>query len=427
MNRERICETNKTAANLYYLALIKGNDKAGLDYITSRGITKQTILDFGLGYAPDKWDLMTNALLSRGFSPDELIEAGISSRSEKNGNLYDKFRNRVMFPIVDLHGDVIGFGGRTLSNDKDVPKYLNTSENAAFNKGLNLFAMNRAKRADADSLILCEGYMDAIAMQQADMKEAIATLGTALTAEQAALISKFTDNVICAYDNDKAGTKAKLRAVELLSDAGVNVRVLNMENVPEKDPDEFIKAHGGKEFRKLLNKAEPAVDFVLRTLKSCPHEEIRVDLATEEGKKVLAEHMSHPMKLLSETEKNLFQVRLFEEYGIITEESRNKIHNGIVFGEGNAPAPKKEVAPKKDNNLGESKDVYDLSPMTNVADLDLPEDVINALGESGVQILAEVKELAPADMKIIFDGDMKMVNQLCDYLGIDTGNRDITD
>lgn len=176
MNRERICEINKTAANLYYLALIKGNDKAGLDYITNRGITKQTILDFGLGYAPDKWDLMTNALLSRGFSPDELIEAGISSRSEKNGNLYDKFRNRVMFPIVDLHGDVIGFGGRTLSNDKDVPKYLNTSENAAFNKGLNLFAMNRAKRADVDSLILCEGYMDAIAMQQADMKEAIATL-----------------------------------------------------------------------------------------------------------------------------------------------------------------------------------------------------------------------------------------------------------
>ena len=259
------------------------------------------------------------------------------------------------------------------------------------------------------------------------MKEAIATLGTALTAEQAALISKFTDNVICAYDNDKAGTKAKLRAVELLSDAGVNVRVLNMENVPEKDPDEFIKAHGGKEFRKLLNKAESAVDFVLRTLKSCPHEEIRVDLTTEEGKKALAEHMSHPMKLLSETEKNLFQVRLFEEYGIITEESRNKIHNGIVFGEGDTPAPKKEVTPKKDNNLGESKDVYDLSPMTNVADLDLPEDVINALGESGVQILAEVKELAPADMKIVFDGDMKMVNQLCDYLGIDIGNRDITD
>lgn len=448
MDKERIYEINRTAANIYYTTLKSGQDKTGLDYITSRGITSQTIKDFGLGYAPDQWDFMTKSLLNRGFKPDELIEAGISSRSEKSGKLYDKFRNRVMFPIVDLHGDVIGFGGRTLSDDKSIPKYLNTSENEAFNKGLNLFAMNHAKRADSDSLILCEGYMDAIAMQQAGIKEAIATLGTALTKEQAALISKFTDEAICAYDNDDAGTKAKLKAVELLSDAGVKVRVLNMSNVPEKDPDEYIKAHGGAEFRKFLDNAEPAVDFVIRTMNE------RTDLTTENGKKALANALSHPMKLLPEAERELLAVSLFEEYGIITENSKDKIHHGIVFGDNDTPAPaskreesglteeQKAVLHELENTengyvngrAGTNKSVvtgnetiYDLSPMTSVADLDLPEDMINVLGTSGITILAEVMELSPADMKEVFDGDMKMVNQLCDFVGIDADNRDITD
>lgn len=446
MDKERIYEVNRAAANLYFSYLKNGQDKAGLNYIIGRGITPQTIKDFGLGYAPDQWDFMTKALISRGFKPDELIEAGITSRSEKSGKLYDKFRNRVMFPIVDLQGDVIGFGGRTLSDDKSIPKYLNTSETLAFNKGLNLFAMNHAKRADADALVLCEGYMDAIAMQQAGIKEAIATLGTALTAEQAAFISKFTDKVICAYDNDDAGTKAKLKAVELLSDAGVEVKVLNMANVPEKDPDEFIKKHGGAEFRKFLDRAEPAMDFVLRTVKE------RSDLTTDEGKRTLANCISHPMKLLPEQERELYAVRLFEEYGIITESSREKIHHGIVFGDYETSAPKREelglskeqkaVIRELENTesgyangrAGTNKSVatgnetiYDLSPMTNVADLDLPEDVINVLGTSGIMILAEVMELSPADMKEVFDGDMKMVNQLCDFVGIDADNRDMTD
>lgn len=427
MDKTRLLEINRRTANMYYSALVKGQDKTGLAYLSDRGITRQTIRDFGLGYAPDTWNFVTDTLLKQGFTKEELIEAGVTKES-RSGKLYDMFRNRVMFPIIDLKGNVIGFGGRTFDEEKNPPKYLNTGETPVFDKGSNLFAMNIAKKSDADALILCEGYMDTIAMQQAGFTGAFATLGTALTSEQAHLISRFTDNVICAYDNDEAGTKAKIKAVELLSDAGVNVRVLNMEGVNAKDPDEFIKKNGGKAFQKLLDKAENAINFTLRTAKQT------LDLTSDKGKAELSERISHPMKLLPNAQKALYSAFLSQNYGIITESSREQLHNDIIFKNDKAPpAP----APKAKSGVGMSfvskvskaermQMLYDMPAMTDVSRLDLPDEIIEALEQGGITTVDELMSLSPEDMKVVLEDD-SLVNQLCEYVGIDRNPHDNID
>jgi len=272
--RTRIYEMNRIAANHFYTNLIKGRDKAGLKYFYDRRLSPATIKKYGLGYASADWHELCGLLRSKGYSDDEIITAWLGGRSQKTGKSYDIFRGRVMFPIVDLRGNIIGFGGRVLDDSK--PKYLNTGATPVFDKGSNLFSMNFAKNADTKKIILCEGYMDVIAVNQAGFENAVATLGTAITPDQARLISHYAEEVVIAYDSDGAGQAATQKAINHFSDVGLRTRVLRMEGA--KDPDEYIKKFGAESFRLLIDGSSDANDFMLD---KC---EAGLDLSTEAGK-----------------------------------------------------------------------------------------------------------------------------------------------
>ena len=289
--RTRIYEMNRIAANFFYTNLIKGDDKAGLSYFADRKLLPQTIKKYGLGYAPDSWDKLTKLLSSKGYSNDEITDAWLGARSKK-GSIYDIFRKRVMFPIVDLRGNIIGFGGRVL--DGSQPKYLNTSQTPVFEKGSNLFSMNFAKNAETKRIILCEGYMDVIAVNQAGFENAVATLGTAITPNQARLISHYAEEVVIAYDSDNAGQKASQKAINHFSDVGIRTRIIRMEDA--KDPDEYIKKFGVDRFRMLLDGSSDAIDFMLD---KC---EAGVDLNTEMGQ---VEFLNKASKILAGIESPL--------------------------------------------------------------------------------------------------------------------------
>lgn len=270
--KTRIYEMNRIAANFYYTNLIKGADKTGLSYFANRKLTPQTIKKYGLGYASDSWNELTDVLRSKGYSDEEMADAWLAGH--KNGRTFDMFRKRVMFPIVDLRGNIIGFGGRVL--DDSQPKYLNTGKTPVFDKGSNLFSMNFAKNSNAKRLILCEGYMDVIAVNQAGFENVVATLGTAITPDQARLISHYAEEVIIAYDSDGAGQKATQKAINHFADVGLRTKILHMEGA--KDPDEFIKKFGRDRFRLLIDGSNDANDFMLD---KC---EEGLDLSTDIGR-----------------------------------------------------------------------------------------------------------------------------------------------
>lgn len=273
--KEVIYELNRLSANFFYKNLYSRENTAGAEYLTRRGIRAETAKKYGLGYAPDSWNLLTDYLLSKGYSEEEITSAWLSAKSEKNGRLYDIFRDRIMFPIVDLNGKVIGFGGRALK-DTERAKYLNTATTPVFEKGTNLYSMNFVKKSGMKNVILCEGYMDVIAVNQAGFENATATLGTAITPQQAKLISRFAGEVIIAYDNDSAGQQAVRKAVRYLSEYDVFSKVLVVKGA--KDPDEFIKKYGSENFGKLLEESEDAVVHMLR---QCEDE---IDMSSEYGK-----------------------------------------------------------------------------------------------------------------------------------------------
>lgn len=260
--RARTFEINRAAANFYFKNLT-GNDKTGLAYFAERKLLPATIKKYALGFAPNSWDSLSKHLLQKNFSEDELITAGLCHRS-KNGGIYDVFRNRVMFPIVDTRGNVIGFGGRVM--DDSTPKYLNTAQTPVFDKGRNLFSLNFAKDSSSNIIILAEGYMDVIAINQAGFSNVVATLGTAITADQARLISRYASEVIIAYDSDGAGQKATKKAIAHFNDVGLSARILHIENA--KDPDEYIKKFGSDRFRLLLEKSGDAIAFQMEQCKS---------------------------------------------------------------------------------------------------------------------------------------------------------------
>ncbi len=271
--KTRIYEMNRLAANFYYTNLIKGNNKAGLQYFAQRKLTPQTVKKYGLGFAPDSWDLLCKYLTSKGYSEDEIIVAWLGGRN-RNGKLFDMFRNRVMFPIIDTRGNVLGFGGRVMDDSK--PKYLNTADTPVFYKGSNLFSMNFAKNSNTKRLILCEGYMDVIAVNQAGFENVVATLGTAITPDQARLISHYAEEVIIAYDSDGAGQKATRKAINHFADVGLRTKIIHMEGA--KDPDEYIKKFGANRFRMLLDGSDDANAFMLD---KC---EDGLDLSSDMGK-----------------------------------------------------------------------------------------------------------------------------------------------
>ena len=308
--RTRVYEANREAARYYYKILYSPDGKNGLDYFHGRMLTDRTIRHFGLGFADDDWSSLSDYLIGKGFSKNELVAANLAVK-QKNGNgIYDRFRNRVMFPIIDLRGNVIAFGGRIMTDEK--PKYLNTSDTPVFKKSENLFSLNNAKNSGSRTLILCEGYMDVIAVNQAGFQNAVATLGTALTREQAMLMKRYADEVVICYDSDEAGQKATSRAIPILRNAGLLVRILTVPS--GKDPDEFIKskgADGPEAFRALVEKSGNDVEYRLQKLRS------NYNLNTSDGKVQFLEEASKVIAAIySPIERDVYISRLCKEFEI---------------------------------------------------------------------------------------------------------------
>lgn len=256
--REKILEMNRKAAQTFHRWLHSPEGASGLEYLRRRGLSKGTLTRFGLGFAPDRWDALITELGTQGYEKRDLLDAGLAVSSQ-NGQIYDRFRNRVIFPIIDVRGNVIGFGGRVM--DDALPKYLNSPDTPVYNKSRNIFALNMAKNSKSGRVILTEGYMDTIALHQAGFDNAVASLGTALTEEHGQLLARYFKEAILSYDGDGAGVAAAQRAIPLLEKAGIKVRVLRMQGA--KDPDEFIKAFGREAFARLLDQSENQVDYRL--------------------------------------------------------------------------------------------------------------------------------------------------------------------
>ncbi len=289
-DRNRMFKMNVDAAKFFNKCLFSDNpdSKAALFYFTeTRGLSMATIKHFGLGFAPNSFDEFSKYMLSRGYSYDELVAGFLCGKSEK-GRYYDAFRNRIMFPIIDVSGNVIAFGGRVMDDPK--PKYKYCSDTPVFKKSRNLFALNFARHNCQETMILCEGYMDVIAMHAAGFENAVATLGTAITSEQARMMSRYTKKVIISYDADEAGQKAAMRAVKMLNDVGLDVTILKVPGA--KDPDEYIKKFGADKFKNLLTQSKSKFEYNLEIILSKYDTNLPQD-------KVKALHESE--KLISET------------------------------------------------------------------------------------------------------------------------------
>lgn len=260
--RRRMFEINRETARFYYNYMMSEQGKAGLEYYLNRGLSMNTIKRFGLGYAPDSWDMLLQHLKSKGYKFSEMVDANVI-KAGKNNRYYDNFKNRVITPIIDVRGNVIAFGGRVLDNSK--PKYINTSDTLVYKKTNELFGLNLAKDKCSDRLILCEGYMDVIAMHQAGFTNAVAGCGTALTSEQVRLISRYTKEIVLAYDADEAGQKALNKAISLFRNTDIKIKIPALTG--GKDPDEIIKKYGRDKFKGMLDGASNEVEFALLDLR----------------------------------------------------------------------------------------------------------------------------------------------------------------
>ncbi|MBQ7385646.1 MAG: DNA primase [Ruminococcus sp.] len=262
----RILEANREAARFFHAQLMSEAGKSAQEYLIGRALSRQTVVRFGLGYAPSNRFALSDHLRKKGFKDEEIVAANLAFKKSSGKGIVDRFLDRVMFPIIDLRGNVIAFGGRILTDQK--PKYLNTSDTLAFKKSSNLFSLNNAKNTGLRTLILCEGYMDVIALNAAGFHNAVATLGTALTPEQALLMKRYADEVVICYDADEAGQKATAKAIDILRNAGLVIRVLT---IPDgKDPDEFIRKNGDKgqaAFKNLLESSGDDVEYRLSKLR----------------------------------------------------------------------------------------------------------------------------------------------------------------
>lgn len=261
--KKRMYAMNAEAARFFFNNLIAPENKKALDYLKNRKLSNATIKNFGLGYAPDSWSTLIDYMKEKGYSEEELAEAGLAVKRE-NGTFFDKFRDRVMFPIIDLRGNVIAFGGRILSDKENAPKYLNSPETLVFKKKENLFAMNIAKNSKEGQFLLMEGYMDVISLHQNGFDNAVASLGTAFTPQQADLLKRYADKAVLCYDSDEAGQKATQRAGEILREAEIKTKVLKLNE--GKDPDEYIKLKGPEMFRFSLDNAESFIEYKIHSI-----------------------------------------------------------------------------------------------------------------------------------------------------------------
>lgn len=305
--RERMLKLNRDAARFFYSRLEAPGGAPAREYIIKRGISGAMAKNFGLGYAPDEWYALSNAMRDKGYSEQELISAGLVIQNKSGRGVHDRFRGRLMFPVIDVRGSVIGFSGRILGDGE--PKYMNSPETLVFSKSHNLFGLNLAKKSKNGYIILAEGNIDVVSLHQAGFDSAVASLGTSLTAEQARLISRYTSEVIIAYDNDEAGRKASQRAIGILEKLDIKVRVLRMSGA--KDPDEFIKANGPEAFAKLITASENHIDYRLGQAAS------KYDLSQNEDKvSYLREAVSVLSELPGAVEREVYAGRVAEQTGL---------------------------------------------------------------------------------------------------------------
>lgn len=307
VKRSRMIEMNKEAAKFFHECLVGVEGREALLYLQRRGLKMSTIRHFGLGYAPDSFDALLRHMQKKGFSAKELSEAALCAFSEKSKKYYDYFRGRVMFPVIDVSGNIIAFGGRVIGNS--MPKYLNTSDTAAFKKSRNLFALNFARNFCSEALLLCEGYMDVISLHAAGFENAVATCGTAITPDQARLMAKYTKKVIISYDSDEAGQKAVKKAIGLLEAAGLEARVLKMNGA--KDPDEYINKFGADRFRRLLGESVGQFEYISDTILS------KFNLENVDEKiKAVSELCNALASLYSDVERDVYITKLAKRLDI---------------------------------------------------------------------------------------------------------------
>ena len=320
--QERLWALHKEAARFFHTQLYSPVGKQALDYALGRGMSRGILTTFGVGYAPDSWDSMVKAMAAKGYTNQELIDSGLVTVSRKNGNLFDRFRDRLMFPIIDVRGNVIGFGGRIIKKDADAAKYLNSPETIIFNKRKNLFGLNLAKKTKQNYLILVEGNIDVVALHQYGFDNAIASLGTSLTEEQATLISRYAEQVVLVYDGDNAGQDATRRAIPILEKAGLQVKVLQIRDA--KDPDEFLKKFGADRFKLLLEESANRVEYQLNAILK------KYDLREDDQKvKFLQECADLICTLGSAVKREVYGVRVAETAGISPEAMKLEIDRAV--------------------------------------------------------------------------------------------------
>ena len=341
--RLRILEANREAARFFHKCLQTQDGAIGYRYFKERGLADETIVRFGLGFAPDSFFALTNYLIGKGFTKEELVFANLARHSQKNpDNIYDNFRNRVMFPIIDVKGNVIAFGGRVMDDSK--PKYLNTSDTLVYKKSMGVFALNLAKKSGKDSLILCEGYMDVIALHQAGFTNAVAGLGTALTGEQAQLLSRYASEILISYDADEAGQKAAARALQIFKKTNAKIRILRLTG--GKDPDEIIKNYGVEKMKAIITGAANEVEFALL------REHSKYDLASDDGKR---QYLQAAIKVLSNVgaiELEIYASRIANELSVAKD---------VIISEAKRQA-------KKNNVVGQKKEFTEIQRQEDILD-----------------------------------------------------------
>ena len=371
--QERLWALMKEAGRFFNSQLYSEAGKECLAYVQKRGLSKSIVTQFGMGYAPNSWNALVDAMRKKGYTDQELIAADLVG--EKNGRIYDRFRNRLMFPIIDVRGNVVGFGGRVLDDSK--PKYLNSNETVIFNKRKNLFGLNFAKKTKQNYMILVEGNIDVITLHQYGFDNAIASLGTSLTEDHAALLSRYTEQVVLTYDSDEAGQRAAQRAIPMLEKVGIKVKVLNMKDA--KDPDEFLQKFGADKFRILLEGSSDRVEYQIRAIAA------KYDITQDEQKVRYVQETAELISTLeSAVQREVYGGRVAQSAGISMDAMKLEINKAFKR--------RMAIARKKQEKI-------DLAPARNLqpkARSIRYDNMKSAMAEEGVLALA-LKEPALLD------------------------------
>jgi len=324
--RKRVLDLNREAARFFHSMLSTQLGEKAREYLSTRGLSKESVKRFGIGVAPDQWSTLLDAMSAKGYNQQELIDAGLGRRGKKGDGAYDFFRNRLMFPVIDVRGNVIGFSGRRLDAEKDY-KYINSPDTPVFTKSRNLFGLNLAKKSKAGMLILVEGNIDVVMLHQAGIDCAVAPLGTALTSEQSRLLAQYTEKITIVFDSDEMGQKATLRALSLLEKTGKSVKVVNLGT--SGDPDDFIRKHGAEAFRLLLERSDSHIEYRLLSIQSSFH------MSTDEGRLAyLAAATELLSEIRNEPEREIYGAKVAQTAGVSQEAVKNEVIKKIKIKKG---------------------------------------------------------------------------------------------